>query len=222
MSDQKLRELERRWRESGSVEDEAAYLRERVRVGDLTQERLELAAYCGHEGALRVTQLSPCQPSPEALTERATAVGKRVVALIALTVADLVLEKSGEEDDARAGLLIGWEYLRGGSKDCEQRAKQWVAEYQRAVHERPRISLAARTVLCAMWTVASGDDDARVLESIKTGLPYRMLGNFRESGALAVRDGLRFLQDVDRDVLRRRLIAAVELYALTGEITRHV
>ena len=51
MSDQKLRDLERRWRETGSVEDEAAYLRERVRVGDLTQERLELAAYCGHEGA---------------------------------------------------------------------------------------------------------------------------------------------------------------------------
>ena len=51
MSDQKLRELERRWRETGSVEDEAAYLRERVRVGDLTQERLELAAYCGNQGA---------------------------------------------------------------------------------------------------------------------------------------------------------------------------
>ena len=44
MSDARLRELERRWRESGSTEDEAAYLRERVRVGDLTQERLELAA----------------------------------------------------------------------------------------------------------------------------------------------------------------------------------
>lgn len=51
VSDQRLRELERKWRESGSVEDEAAYLRERVRVGDLTQERLELAAHCGHEGA---------------------------------------------------------------------------------------------------------------------------------------------------------------------------
>ena len=58
MSDQRLRELERRWRETGSVEDEAAYLRERVRVGDLTQERLELAAYCGHEGAKRSVNLS--------------------------------------------------------------------------------------------------------------------------------------------------------------------
>ena len=57
MSDQRLRELERRWRETGSVEDEAAYLRERVRVGDLTQERLELAAYCGHEGATRATEV---------------------------------------------------------------------------------------------------------------------------------------------------------------------
>lgn len=45
MGDEKLRELERRWRESGTVEDEAAYLLERVRVGDLTQERLELAAH---------------------------------------------------------------------------------------------------------------------------------------------------------------------------------
>jgi hypothetical protein len=32
MSDQDLRELERRWKETGTVEDEAAYLRERRRV----------------------------------------------------------------------------------------------------------------------------------------------------------------------------------------------
>lgn len=52
MSDSQLRELERRWRETGSVEDEARYLLERVRVGDLEQEKLELAAYCGYRGAL--------------------------------------------------------------------------------------------------------------------------------------------------------------------------
>ena len=33
MSDQKLRELERRWRETKSVDDEAAYLTEWGRVG---------------------------------------------------------------------------------------------------------------------------------------------------------------------------------------------
>ena len=69
MSDEKLRELERRFKETGSVEDEAAWLKERVRVGDLTQERLELAAYCGYEGAALATvdrrQASWLHPSPE-------------------------------------------------------------------------------------------------------------------------------------------------------------
>ena len=45
MTDERLRELERCWRESGSVEDEAAWLRERVRVGELSEARLRLAAY---------------------------------------------------------------------------------------------------------------------------------------------------------------------------------
>ncbi len=69
MSDEKLRELERRFKETGSVEDEAAWLKERVRVGDLTQERLEFAAYCGHEGARRAScgDPSPIEAAPEDL-----------------------------------------------------------------------------------------------------------------------------------------------------------
>jgi len=51
MSDAKLRELERRWKETGSVEDEAAFLLERVRAGELSQERLELAARLGAQAA---------------------------------------------------------------------------------------------------------------------------------------------------------------------------
>ena len=58
--DEKLRDLERRFRQTGSPDDEAAWLLERVRVGDLTQERLELAAYCGHEGARRA--VGQCGP----------------------------------------------------------------------------------------------------------------------------------------------------------------
>lgn len=51
MSDERLRELQRRWRETGSVEVEALYLQERVRSGGLRKDRLLLAAYSGHEGA---------------------------------------------------------------------------------------------------------------------------------------------------------------------------
>lgn len=51
MSDKRLRSLERRWLETRSPEDDAACLLQRVRVGDLAQERLELSARCGHLGA---------------------------------------------------------------------------------------------------------------------------------------------------------------------------
>lgn len=48
MSDARLREAERRWRETGAVADEATWLRERVRAGALDDARLRLAAYVGH------------------------------------------------------------------------------------------------------------------------------------------------------------------------------
>lgn len=52
MSDELLRAAEQRWTATGALEDEAEVLRLRVRAGDLAKERLELAARCGHEGAL--------------------------------------------------------------------------------------------------------------------------------------------------------------------------
>lgn len=48
MSDEKLRDLERRWKNTGRIEDEVAFLRERVRLGELDPARLELAAFLGH------------------------------------------------------------------------------------------------------------------------------------------------------------------------------
>lgn len=65
MTDFRLQELKRAWEASGSVEDEAAYLRERLRIGDLTPERLELAAQCGHKGAISALSdaLEPRSPA---------------------------------------------------------------------------------------------------------------------------------------------------------------
>ena len=51
MTDQALRELERGWRQSGSPEDEALLLRERLRVGELSARRAELASYLGYPAA---------------------------------------------------------------------------------------------------------------------------------------------------------------------------
>lgn len=51
MSDERLRDLERAWRRTRSVDDEAAFLRERVRVGELEDGRVGLAAWLGHPAA---------------------------------------------------------------------------------------------------------------------------------------------------------------------------
>jgi hypothetical protein len=53
VSDERLRELERRWTETGSVEDEAVFLLERVRAGVLRQGDLWVAALLGSPAARR-------------------------------------------------------------------------------------------------------------------------------------------------------------------------
>lgn len=63
MTDQKLRELERRWKETRSVKDEAAYLREQVQARRLTIERLRVAAECGHPAAAVAIDRSPITPT---------------------------------------------------------------------------------------------------------------------------------------------------------------
>ncbi len=52
MSDERLRELERCWQETKSLEAEAAWLRGRVRAGDLGEDKLRLASFLGHHAAL--------------------------------------------------------------------------------------------------------------------------------------------------------------------------
>lgn len=54
MSDRRLREAERRYQETGSIADEAAWLRERLRVGSISYERMTLAAFSDHPAAVRV------------------------------------------------------------------------------------------------------------------------------------------------------------------------
>lgn len=52
MTDQRLRELERRAREGGSPEDAARWLLMRERAGELPRERLELLVWLGHAPAV--------------------------------------------------------------------------------------------------------------------------------------------------------------------------
>jgi hypothetical protein len=51
VSDARLRELERRWKESGTARDEAAYLAEQLRVGQVDRDSVWRAACFGDEAA---------------------------------------------------------------------------------------------------------------------------------------------------------------------------
>ncbi len=61
VTDSRLRRLERKWKETGLAQDEATYLLERVSVGDLPREMLELAAHCGYGPAILATGREPLE-----------------------------------------------------------------------------------------------------------------------------------------------------------------
>lgn len=98
MTDTRLRQRERKWKETGAVEDEAAYLLERVRVGDLEKERLELAAYCGYGAAgIALTGELPKAPSnPGAWLARIEALEPPLRARALIGVGRLFLSAEGE------------------------------------------------------------------------------------------------------------------------------
>jgi hypothetical protein len=59
VSDEELRALERRTRESGAVEDGVVWLRARQRAGTLDENRLRFAAVVGHPAAMALTGVTP-------------------------------------------------------------------------------------------------------------------------------------------------------------------
>ena len=63
MSDERLRELERRFKETGTIEDEATWLLERVRAGELVRDKLRVAADLGHQAS----QLTLSDQGPESI-----------------------------------------------------------------------------------------------------------------------------------------------------------
>lgn len=77
MSDERLRDSERRWRGTGSLADEARHLLERVRQGALAPRQLEVAALAGHPAA-RLARAGADELEPRGLPER----GRRLADLL--------------------------------------------------------------------------------------------------------------------------------------------
>ena len=76
MSDARLRDLERTWRETGAVEDGAAFVLALARADKLPRQRLELLAYLGHEPASAA--LAELAPEPRLPRDEVGGPGARI------------------------------------------------------------------------------------------------------------------------------------------------
>lgn len=92
MSDERLRTLEQRFRESGQVEDEAAWLVERIRVGGLSRAQLNLAASLGYPAARAALDRSPEHDLGRAL-EAMRGAERQLRARVALALARFLQER---------------------------------------------------------------------------------------------------------------------------------
>jgi hypothetical protein len=134
-SDEKLRDLERTFRQTGSPDDEAAWLLERVRIGELTPERLELAAYCGHEAARRAIQTSHGAASIKDLATYASRCGRPACVYAMLVACRLLIEQLPDQSDARELLVIAEEWLEQGGKVQPKRSlAAWHSEGVEAIY----------------------------------------------------------------------------------------
>jgi hypothetical protein len=122
MSDERGRELERRWSETGAVEDGAACLAERARRGDLSFERLEIAASCGCQPAIAVLgRECPLESVRAWATRIVDGCGREGAVRALLSVARLVAARLPAFDSAEL------ELFRTGSVATLHSVDQWLA-----------------------------------------------------------------------------------------------
>lgn len=115
MSDERLRALERTWRASGQVADEVAWLLERVRLGLLTQQQLELLSYAGDAAALELTQ-APVSRSTSRIPAEAwvlgllpfKALGSRAACVVALAVESLKKTSMTRAQIEKRAMVRAW------------------------------------------------------------------------------------------------------------------
>ncbi|MBL4846923.1 MAG: hypothetical protein JKY65_15495 [Planctomycetes bacterium] len=176
MSDEKLRELERDWRETGSLEGEVTLLRERLRVGDLETTQLERAAILNHYAALRLQQRAEDWPGSQAaslerfnevLSWGAEAMGRAVVA-VAHKVAPYIRQLDGSLPEEAARLLsLADIYLSAESERGNAARSALALESDRfapsiySLHASAKVASAARLYACAARACFDWQIDSR-------------------------------------------------------------
>lgn len=123
MSDDRLRAAERRYRETQSLEDEAALLTLRLRSGALPLEVLELAGYADHPAACAVL-------AQEAPYPRATALNRDLIALADGRPSDLESQLAGWSSRLMIGFGLcalhqAWGWLTEAGAELDRVQERW-------------------------------------------------------------------------------------------------
>lgn len=143
MSDERLRELERRWKETGAVADEAAYLLERVRIGSLTPTRLELAAYCGSEGARQALD-GPPSADLQSLLRRLEALSAVKIAIAAATSVIPIWAAGEKTDEPQSALRAARDAMNCPCPDHEEKAAQLAFTAEATASSQARLGFEDR------------------------------------------------------------------------------
>jgi hypothetical protein len=198
VTDERLRALERRWRETGATDDEAQYLQARARAGELDAERLALLAHCGHPAAERIVGVTPfddLRPWGDGLARW----GKEVCVRAALAAALRVGARDGSIAVAEAWLTCPCEAHATAARAWVQ--QQWAGWTPAMVEQGRRSCLTRAATGCAD---AAGRATAEQAADV-TGHALFDAAHALEAGAsLAAQRGVR---DAVRDALVPWLLA---------------
>lgn len=142
--DEQLRDLERRFRQSGTVDDEAAWLAARRAAGRLTTAGLEVLAHAGSAAASAVIQRPAGNPEPDfrgwlsAFETRGPEVVRRVANSIATTTVERWRTLVPDDEHPVQAVALGRSVLEGAAREREA----LVAAKKRLVTAHARVHTA--------------------------------------------------------------------------------
>lgn len=126
MSDHRLRELQRRWEVTRSIDDEAAVLREALRIGALDPAHVRLAAMLGHHAAQLLgmaPSVFPERPTlsdvRESMVPEIVAVGSATVARATAALLDLIPTEPNHAERLEQLRALASRFLAGGDEGWE-------------------------------------------------------------------------------------------------------
>ncbi|MGE0709047.1 MAG: hypothetical protein AB7N76_00135 [Planctomycetota bacterium] len=212
LTDSALRELERRFRASGDLDDEAAWVRARVKAGELEERRAELAALCGHAGAARATGVERFEyRDSESLRSWAEVALQRgpgehyLRAIVAARQVRLALWVFWEQDEPSES-----DHVRG-ERECIRRAERWiVTRSQDLLRELDEVPWHNCTLPETVLMVAASEGDP-VGQELVAAWPPEPYPDFRRMRLLQAFETLLFVcpEGPHREALAEDIYVAI-------------